>query len=149
MKKIKIIFITILFFVATKSIAQVDSTKIKNPKIAVTSAILCPGAGQVYNESWLKAFAIIGVESFFIYQANYYNEKQIEEHAKFGTDEYNSLYDDFYLDTRNKYIWYSAGIYLYGIVDAIVDAHLSGFPEGDIVFYGDKNSFNLSLSINF
>lgn len=133
-----IIFIIITLFMASKGISQIDSTDYKNPKVAVTLAALCPGAGQIYNEKWLKAVLVMGIDSYWIYKSVYYHNLHKEDPGK-----------QYYEDSRNKYIWYSFGGYIYGVVDALVDAHLSLFPQSDIVFYGDKKNYNLLLTIRF
>ncbi len=133
-----IIFIIITLFMASKGISQIDSTDYKNPKVAVTLAALCPGVGQIYNEKWLKAALVMGIDSYWIYKSVYYHNLHEEDPSK-----------QYYEDSRNKYIWYSFGGYIYGVVDALVDAHLSLFPQSDIVFYGDKKNYNLLLTIRF
>ena len=132
------IIIIITFFMASKGISQIDSTNYKNPKVAITFATLCPGAGQIYNEKWIKAALIMGIDSYCIYEAVHYGKLYQKYPSK-----------SYYKDSRNKYIWYSIGGYIYGIIDAFVDAHLSGFPEGDIVFYGKKKEYNLMLTMMF
>ena len=34
-----------------------------------------------------------------------------------------------YLEKRNKYVWWIGFIYIYGLIDAIVDAHLHPFED--------------------
>lgn len=139
MKIMKVIIFTIItLFMVSKGISQIDSTDYKNPKVAVAFATLCPGAGQIYNEKWLKAALVVGIDGYWIYKSFHYHDLHLEDPDK-----------QYYEDSRNKYIWYSVGGYIYGIVDALVDAHLSGFPEGDIVFYGDNKNYNLFLTIRF
>jgi len=133
-----IIFVVITLFMASKGISQIDSTDYKNPKVAVTLAALCPGAGQIYNGKWLKAALIMGIDGYWIYEAVHFDKLHEEDPSK-----------QYYKDSRNKYIWYSFGGYIYGVVDALVDAHLSLFPKSDIVFYGDKKNYNLLLTIRF
>lgn len=139
MKMIKVIFfIIVTLFMTSKGVSQIDSTDYKNPKVAVTFAALCPSAGQIYNEKWLKAALLMGIDGYWIYKSFHYQDLHLEDPNK-----------QYYEDSRNKYIWYSVSGYIYGIVDAFVDAHLSGFPKGDIVFYGDKKNYNLFLTIRF
>ncbi len=137
MKKM-IISIILMIFMTSEGVSQIDSTKYKNPKLAITFSALCPGGGQIYNEQWIKAGIIMGIDGLWIYKALQYQDLYLENPDK----EYNE-------NSRNKYIWYSAGGYLFGIIDAYVDAHLSGFPVENIVFYGDENNYKLSLTIRF
>jgi hypothetical protein len=102
---------------------ELDSVKVKSPKKAAISAMVIPGGGQVYNGKYLKALAIFGLESAAIY--SFYNNNN--NHTNW--DDSFALPQHRYLEKRNKYAWWSFFIYVYGIIDAIVDAHLDPFEE--------------------
>ena len=91
-----------------------DSTKIKNPKLAVLFSII-PGGGQIYNEKYIKSILFLSAECVFI--------KNIDNY-KINNDLNNSL-----IEQRNSNMWWLLGIYVLNLIDAYVDAHLSAFPN--------------------
>lgn len=101
------------------------------------SAVM-PGAGQIYNEKWLKAAMMMGSEAYTLYKAR-------EFHRMFDKDRS----DKVSLINRNKHLWYSAGIYVYAMLDALVDAHLSSFPDASLVFEPDRRSICFVLTLEF
>ena len=108
----KIVFI-IIFYTMTISLSftqgvYTDSTKIKNPSIAWKMAFI-PGMGQMYNKKWVKSLILLSSEYYVI-------------------DKYKYLKKTGNITKRNTYAWWIIGIYIYGILDAYVDAHLSSFP---------------------
>ena len=107
----RIIIITIFFVSITfsQNDGYVDSTKVRNPKLAWKLALI-PGVGQLYNGKYLKAFGTMGVEYFAIDKFSYYNALE-----KIGM--------------RNTYAWWILGIYIWSILDSYVDAQLSTFPS--------------------
>jgi len=84
-------------------------------------ALLFPGGGQVYNGRYAKAVMIVGLEvlAYWRFSVN--------------SDSYRNYDDGFalprhrYLEKRNKYAWWVGFIYIYGLLDAVVDAHLQSF----------------------
>ena len=100
-----------------------DSLNQRTPKKAAFYAFLFPGGGQLYNRKYLKAGIIFAAE---IYAGIKFNEFRV------GYKYYN---DDLvfpkhqYLEKRNKNAWWIGFIYIYGLIDAIVDAHLQSFDE--------------------
>ncbi len=120
-------------------VAAGDTTGIrgttKSPFLAVTFSIF-PGGGQIYNGSYWKVPIVWGVQAFFIsqwvannryyksYKADYANS--ITPSNPYGDVNYKN-YRDSYLDQRDSYAWYIAGAYLLSMLDAYVDAELSGF----------------------
>jgi hypothetical protein len=88
------------------------------PKKAVFYSII-PGGGQIYNGKYLKAVLVLGAE---IYSA--YN-------FQVSRDNYNSTGLESYRQDRNKYAWWMGFAYIYGLLDALVDSHLSAFDERD------------------
>lgn len=92
-----------------------------SPKKAALYALLFPGGGQVYNGRYGKAVMIVGLEvlaswRFSVNRNNFRN--------------YNDGYPlprHRYLEKRNKYAWWVGFIYIYGLLDAVVDAHLQSF----------------------
>jgi len=103
--------------------ANSDSSNIKDPKIAFFSSIF-PGGGQIYNGKFLKGAAIIGLE---VYAVNLWM-KNSDIYSDYDNGSY-PLNKTRYLQKRNKYAWWVIFLYFYGMIDALVDAHLSPFNE--------------------
>jgi len=99
----------------------------KSPKKAALSALAFPGGGQLYNGKKLKAGLIISMELYSIINwyvnADLYNNYDEQDNSKFNLPKYR------YLEKRNKYVWWIGFVYIYGLIDAIVDAHLHQFDN--------------------
>lgn len=121
-----------------------DSSK-KDPAVAGwLSAIPGLGLGQIYNGELSKAGMILMTQLNLAYVAFNYHMSMIEcEHAEASVDPNNKPeYSLFYgpqrdrweyrrtnaFRNRNMFLWYSLAFYFYGILDAVVDAHLHDAP---------------------
>ncbi|MEE9162589.1 MAG: hypothetical protein V3U35_06410 [Candidatus Neomarinimicrobiota bacterium] len=85
---------------------------------------LVPGLGQVYNGAWLKALVVIAAEAYYVDQFLQ------------ASGDYDAYARDFpesganpHLDLRNGSAWRALLVYILGMLDAYVDAHLSTFPQ--------------------
>jgi hypothetical protein len=102
-----------------------------------------PGWGQAYNRQWWKAGVVAAVElgmAYRIYDDNRVLDdldRQAAEAAAAGDAELqNALalrYNDR-LDTMVARQWLLAGVIVYALLDAYVDAHFRGF---DVEFEAD------------
>jgi hypothetical protein len=91
---------------------QIDSTKIKNPGIAWKLSLI-PGMGQLYNEKYVKSGAFILAGSYaYFKRSEFLSSGQIAK--------------------RNTSSWWLLSLYVWGILDAYVDAQLSTFPSDKI-----------------
>ena len=99
----------------------------KSPKKAALSALVFPGGGQLYNGKKLKAGLIISMELYSIINwyssADLYKNYDEQNNLKYPLPKYR------YLEKRNKYVWWIGFIYIYGLIDAVVDAHLHPFDD--------------------
>ena len=93
----------------------------KSPRKAILYSTL-PGGGQIYNGKYLKAAIIFGAEVYvvsqFVLNRSYYHDW---EEGKYELPKYR------YRQLRNKYAWWIGFIYIYGLLDALVDSHLSSW----------------------
>lgn len=87
-------------------------------------ALLFPGAGQIYNGKYLKAACIVTLEALSLWR---YSENS-DTYANYD-ETIHPLGKHRYLEKRNKYVWWAAFLYLYGFLDAVVDAHLYPFDQ--------------------
>ncbi len=115
----------------------------KYPLAAVLYSLI-PGGGQIYNGSYWKVPIVWGLQGFFVYEwiANnkiYVGYKHEVTDSIAAGDPLTST-DPNVLDVqtliglrnaaqdqRDSYAWYIAGTYLLSMLDAYVDAELSGF----------------------
>ena len=117
--------VAVFFFaiIITQLMSQ-DSTEVKTPKKALKYSLI-PGGGQLYNGKQIKAILILGSELWMIYQ---FQANRISFHN------WNNTYSkpkEYYRENRNKYAWRALFVYIYNLVDALVDAHLSTYNEFD------------------
>ncbi|MCL2063690.1 MAG: DUF5683 domain-containing protein [Candidatus Cloacimonetes bacterium] len=105
----------------------------KNPVKAGLLSAFIPGAGQIYNEKYIKASGVILVQSYLVGMSFYCHDKMLEYRRKRNeTDEinakafYQNMYED-YFERRQSYIyWVGASIFI-SSMEAFVDAHLINF----------------------
>ena len=105
-------YLIILLLTLSIAISQdegyIDSTKIRNPKIAWKLGFV-PGLGQLYNGKHLKALGFVAGEYMAL-------------------SRYNKFKQANHIGLRNTYAWWIIGLYIWNILDAYVDAQLSTFP---------------------
>lgn len=124
----KVVFLIVpLTFGGTLSAQDSTATadRVIDPGKAFLAALI-PGGGQIYNKTWVRAGLVISGEIFYVIQ------------FQISRDRYNNYTDSLplpkgrYLVKRNKYAWWIAFVYLMGMMDAYVEAHLSSFPTESI-----------------
>jgi len=135
---VRFFLVSLFFFIILKA---EDTTSVinKNPKKAFIFSLV-PGMGQAYNGRWIKSALVIGLEisSFLSWKENLYRYNQYDNN-NFPLRKYR------YLEKRNKYAWWMGIIYVYSMIDAVVDSHLHSFddlmdrPIKDKNNNGDKN----------
>jgi TM2 domain-containing membrane protein YozV len=112
----------------------------KSPTLAVSLSAIIPGAGQIYNGSYWKTPVILGIGGYFLYAIvvlddNYKDYRQrfrdsITSENPLGNNQYRRI-RDFYRDQRDRFAWYLGFVYLLNLIDAYVDASLSGFDVSE------------------
>tara|TARA_B100000945_G_scaffold279684_1_gene246256 strand:- start:919 stop:1290 length:372 start_codon:yes stop_codon:yes gene_type:complete len=83
-----------------------------DPKTAWKLGMI-PGAGQLYNKKYIKSLAFLTGECLAVAQFYKYKQK--------GN-----------IRLRNTYAWWVFILYVWGMLDSYVDAHLSTFPENKL-----------------
>ena len=124
MRNTVIILLFILVCFANEE-SYIDSSKIRNPSLAWKLSII-PGLGQMYNNSYLKAFGFSSAQYFSIVR-------------------FSELKKDNRIGLRNTYAWWIFGIYVLNILDAYVDAQLSTFPVKRLEYNNEVDSLRLSI----
>jgi len=164
---------TVRFAHSALSDTTVDTNTIlikqKSALTAVLLSAVIPGGGQIYNGSYWKVPIILGVQAFFItqwisnnktYQSlrNQYADslRSAGSPLSWSYQEQNYLSSlqqerDSYHDQRDSYAWYIAGVYLLSMLDAYIDAELSGFDVSPSlgVIPGGSTSFAVSFRMKF
>lgn len=103
----------------------------KSGKVAMLSSALLPGLGQTYNGRRVKVAVVAGAAAY--YMSNIWLHKKSEQRARARRDRLepgSPLYDfetrvvDFHKESARDFLWWSALVWLLGILDAYVDAKL-------------------------
>ncbi len=112
--------------------------------LAAVLLSIVPGGGQIYNGSYWKVPIVWGVQAYFVYEwiannkiyRSYQRElsDSIAAGAPYVSNDPSVLTIPTLIGLRNAalsqrdgYAWYIAGAYLLSMLDAYVDAELSGF----------------------
>ena len=113
----------LLLFLTVGKSQDTTAITIKSPKKAFALSLV-PGLGQVYNGKWIKSALIIGLEvsSFMAWRLN------LDRYNNYDNNNY-PLRKYRYLEKRNKYAWWMGIIYVYSMIDAVVDSHLHSFDH--------------------
>ncbi|MDP6340199.1 MAG: DUF5683 domain-containing protein [Candidatus Marinimicrobia bacterium] len=112
----------LIIFLAVPIFAQeADSLDRKISQQAAKRAMIFPGGGQFYNGQPLKGGLLIGLAAAAAYLYGDYANKY-----KNYSGEDMSIKEGF-LKQRNKYGWWIGFVYIYGLLDAVVEAHLHPF----------------------
>ncbi len=128
---------------------------VSDVKKATTLACICPGAGQIYNKSYWKVPFVVGGFAGMIYCIDWNNrgyqrfkkvyslladyEANPDKYPDGPTDEFAGRYSaSFMKNLRNNFrrnrdlcIILTAGLYVFQIIDAHVDAHLKDYDISD------------------
>ena len=117
-----IIFIS-LIFPQKKMDFRTEDEQAKDPNIALKKSLIFPGAGQLYNDQKIKGYTLIAAELFSLYNFNENRKKYKDFNESYGKSQ------DYYLRERNRFAWIAIGLYFYGILDSVVEAHLDDFDK--------------------
>ena len=121
-------FLIICFFISflfpqKKMDFRSESEQLKDPKIAMKRSLIFPGAGQLYNNQKIKGSILIAGELFALWS---FNENKNKYDNYDGSERHSR---DYYLRKRNRFAWMAVGLYFYGMLDAVVEAHLDNFDK--------------------
>ena len=116
-------FSIVIFSLIVGQDQDVDSLSQKSPKIAALRSFMFPGGGQFYNRQPIKGsfLSSAGIASTYLYLdfSNKYRR----------SDNLDSSIKKDYLYKRNRYGWWVIIVYIYGLLDAVVEAHLHPFNK--------------------
>jgi hypothetical protein len=148
---------------------EVEGTRLwqrrKSPKLAMYCNALLPGLGQVYNGRRIKTALMVAAASYYIGNI-WLNQKNAQRYTatrdnlppdgpgyKGSVSFYNGLIS-FYKEQAKDYLWWSAAVWVIGILDAWIDAHLYDIraytpPQTAGAFIGPKPVPYVTLSFSF
>ena len=139
-----------LYFIGDAAV-KYSTNDVSSVNKATTLAMICPGAGQIYNKSYWRVPLVIGGFATTIYCIDWNNrgyqrfskayrlkadaDLHPEKYPEGSRDEFGGRYSATFLkDLRNSYrrnrdlcIILTAGLYVLQIIDAHVDAHLRDY----------------------
>ncbi|MBH50922.1 MAG: DUF5683 domain-containing protein [Candidatus Neomarinimicrobiota bacterium] len=117
------LFSIALFSIILCQSQEVDSLSQKSPKIAALRSFMLPGGGQFYNGQPVKGsiLASTGIASAYLYMD--FSKKYSSSDGLSPTIKKDYLYQ------RNRYGWWVIIVYIYGLLDAVVEAHLHPFNK--------------------
>ncbi len=103
----------------------------KNPKVAMLCSALLPGLGQTYNGRRIKVGLMVGF-SYYYFSRTWLNWKNYEaslvrrDAAVPGSSEFNFENEnaEFFKEEARTFLWWSGAVWLIGILDSWIDAHL-------------------------
>jgi len=139
--------IVLISLVGLSSAHAEESNRVK-PKKSTTGAVFrslaVPGWGQYYNESYVKSAAFFITEVLFIVGTSRYNDQmQAAKKADNFTDE------KLFRSSRNKNIWWLAGLKLLSLGDAYVDAQLFEIDISPNLTPENSDGFQIGATIRF
>ena len=117
------VFIISNLFSQQKVDFRTEEEQLKDPKIALKRSLTIPGAGQLYNDQKVKGYALMAGEVLALWSFND-NRKKYNNY-----EDSDSNSKEHYLRERNRFAWIAIGLYFYGVLDAVVEAHLDNFDE--------------------
>ncbi len=139
--------IILLSLVWASSVYAAEPNRVK-PKKSTTGAVFrslaVPGWGQFYNESYVKSAAFFVTEVLLIVGTSRYNDwMQAAKKADNFTEE------KLFRSSRNKNIWWIAGIKLLSLGDAYVDAQLFEIDISPSLTPENSDGFQIGATIRF
>jgi hypothetical protein len=129
----------------------------KSSKVAVISNMIIPGLGQVYNGRRMKAATMVGLFSGYVARSWIEDKKKVrrriqrDQYPEDSTEwRFQDLFVEFHRETAYDYAWWAGAIYLLGMLDAFVDAHLFDVRSVDpAIMQGSGNQHYIGLSARF
>lgn len=128
--------------------SALNATEGKNPTRAALYSAFVPGGGQIYNEAYIKAGIVIGVQGYLIGSVLYHDRKA-DDYSQLAAEAETPALAEIYRTRRNEYqemrtsdFWWVGITMGLSILDAWVDAHLYDY-EADkekihLLFEADK-----------
>jgi len=140
--------------VARGATSASEEEKRKSTYWAMFDSAIFPGGGQFYTENRGKGVFFFLLQGGFLTATlieHYRTEKSFNQYEKTLNPTDYEIYSHHF-DLRSKLLWWTAGIWVFSMADAYVDAHFYCFEGGEKLslnfsptFQGLKIGFILTL----
>lgn len=108
----------------------------KNPYRAMLYSAVLPGGGQLYNQAYVKAVVVAGLQGYLVATAVHHNDRKqhyqdLMNNSVIGDQDYliyKQQRDSYRDDLRSDY-WWMGTVLVLSVADAFVDAHLYNFDK--------------------
>jgi hypothetical protein len=108
----------------------------KNPKVAMLCSALLPGLGQTYNGRRLKVGLMVGFSYYYLSRTwlnwkSYERNLVVRDAAPPGSSAFRQADENaaFYKEEARSFLWWSGAVWLIGILDSWIDAHIYDVRE--------------------
>lgn len=128
--RMRLFLLLVVLLLVSGSLSAMEYAK--NPYKAMVLSALLPGGGQVYNNAYIKAVAVVGLQAYLVNSAFYNHDKMEQFEAmmdgsgSFDDLLYQSRWDKYRDNLRSDY-WWIGTVMVLSVADAFVDAHLYNF----------------------
>jgi hypothetical protein len=145
--------LALLIIITISSSLTAFETGRSSLKAGLLSAAL-PGAGQIYNHSYVKSAVFLASEATFIGLAFYHTNRidyYYDKANNSAVSDYNSNYSKYELNYNRRqsdYWWIGATTFL-SIIDAYVDADLYNFDQKKKEIHLKLEDDKVSLELKF
>ncbi len=150
MKKVFLFALLILMmfqsFAAEGDTLYYQCGKMKSPALALSLSFVLPGSGQVYNEKWGKGILFFTGNAALVGSTAYYYMQFGKNKDLYGLNDSRTQQS---LLIAKRITWFSAALYVYNLIDAYVDAHLSAFPDEALILQPNPDMPGLRISMKF
>ncbi|NIM19120.1 MAG: hypothetical protein GTO51_01920 [Candidatus Latescibacteria bacterium] len=142
----------------------------KSPRVAMFCSMAVPGLGQLYNGRRIKTMLMVGLSGFYMSQI-WLKHKQAnrrekirdqfieirDQFPKFSPEwlvqnrqvGFHQSYVDFYKEQTKDFAWWSGAVWLIGVLDAYVDAHLHDVRSYRPTTKSSSGTSYLTVTISF
>ena len=101
----------------------------KSPFGAIVASAILPGGGQFYCENYLRGAAFCAAQAsvagMFLYEHILTEEAHRRYKSTGSLDDYGDY--EHHFDRRYDLLWWGAGVWVFSMADAFVDAHMFKF----------------------
>lgn len=149
----KVFALVLLMLLLFTSMWGFDTGRI--PGRAALFSLMLPGGGQLYNQSYLKAIGVAGIEVYLIsklvYDLNRSSEYRDQANGASSSSEqafYEDLEEDYFRRSQTDRWWLGTVVFL-SMVDAYVDAHLYNYQAKKKRFEVEFGATSIRIGFRF
>ncbi|TET77822.1 hypothetical protein E3J38_09390 [candidate division TA06 bacterium] len=124
----------------------------KSPFGAIVASAVLPGGGQFYCENYLRGAVFCAAQATVAGMILYEHILTEEAHRRYKLTGSMDDYGDYahHFDRRYDLLWWGAGVWVFSMADAFVDAHMFKFGSKKRVRFGlAEEGVGLQVSLFF